>query len=215
MTRVRTCLRLAAGLFAVLLTSSLLAARAQAPAGAAKPKAKAAAAPRKIPVAQLKTRLDLRDPFNLGQNKVRVVAFLSPSCSHCIENAGALQQILEKNPSKDLELHIVWVKIMDTDSRAAVDKAVTVLKDPRAQHYWDQNSLLNAQLLDAIMFDVGVRMYDIFLLYDRTATWGERLPRPPYWMHEYRGAPGPWYDPQEFAKQIARALANEPLPKPR
>lgn len=214
MTRVRFCLRLAAGLCAVLVASSLPAAHAQPPTGGAKPKAKAAA-PRKIPVAQLKTRLDLRDPFNLGQNKVRVVAFLSPTCSHCIDNAGALQHILEQNPAKDLALHVVWVKIMDTDSRAAVDKAVTVLTDPRAQHYWDQNSLLNAQLLDAIMFDVGVRMYDIFLLYDRTATWGERLPRPPYWMHEYRGAPGPWYDPQEFAKQIERALANEPLPKPR
>ena len=185
------------------------------PNTAAAPQPKSTPAARKIPVAQLKTRLDLRDPFNLGSGKVRIVAFLSPSCTHCITNAAYLQQILEKNPSRDLEVHVVWVKILDTDSRAAVDKAAPVLKDPRVQHYWDQNSLLNAQLLDAIMFDVGVRMYDIFLLYDRTAKWGERLPRPPYWMHEYRGAPGPWYDAQEFAKQIDRALANQPLPKPR
>lgn len=205
-----------------MLAAVFCAALASAPCpGPAAHDAGAAAKPpgtapvRKIPVAQLKTRLDLRDPFNLGKGKVRILAFLSPTCSHCIANAATLQQALDKNPSKELELHVVWVKILDTDSRAAVDKATTVLKDARAQHYWDQNSLLNAQLLDAIMFDVGVRMYDIFLLYDRDAVWDQRVPRPPYWMHEYRGAPGPWYDPQEFAKQIDRALANQPLAKPR
>jgi hypothetical protein len=213
LSRTRSRWTLAAAVCAALASAPCPGLATQDPGAAPKPKS--AAAPRKIPVAQLKTRLDLRDPFNLGQGKVRIVAFLSPTCSHCIANAATLQQTLEKNPSKELALHIVWVKILDTDTRAAVDKATTVLKDGRAQHYWDQNSLLNAQLLDAIMFDVGVRMYDVFLLYDRTATWDQRLPRPPYWMHEYRGAPGPAYDPQEFAKQIDRALANQPLAKPR
>jgi hypothetical protein len=74
--------------------------------------------------------------------------------------------------------------------------------------------VLNPQLLDAIMFDVSVRLYNIELLYDRKATWDQRLPRPGFWMQEYRGAPGPKWDASAFAIQVGKALEGRPLDTP-
>jgi len=146
---------------------------------------------------------------------VRIIVFFSPTCSHCIANANGLQQlVLDKLSTPDIEVYAVWMKILDTDNRQAVDRAATVLHDKRVHHYWDEKSVLNAQLLDAIMFDVQLRLYNIQLLYDRTATWDKRLPRPPYWMQEYRGAPGPIWDAPTFANEVLKALEDKSLDTP-
>ena len=174
-----------------------------------------AAAPRPAAVQEIKNRLDLRGPFNVGRGKVRLVAFFSPTCSHCIENAARLQaELFDKNKSSDLEMHVVWIKALPTDARESVDRATQVLHDPRIQHYWDAAHVLNAQLLDAVRFDVQVRFFNVVLLYDRGASWDTRLPRPNYWMHQYRGAPGPSFDAEVFALQVQRALDNETITPP-
>jgi hypothetical protein len=196
----------AARRFAIAVLALAVAAGAAVAAPAPKP-----ATPAPPPVEDLKTRTDLRGPFNLERGKVRVVAFLSPSCSHCIVNATNLQQILTALPSEEIEVFAVWLQILETDNRAAAAQATTVLPDRRVQHYWDPKRLLNHQLLDAVEFDIQVRFYDVFLLYDRQATWTERLPRPGFWMHEYRGAPGPVFDPTIFAAQVRKALRGEAL----
>jgi hypothetical protein len=182
------------------------ATTAQAPAKPAAPKP---AAPGKVE--DLKERTDLRGPFNLGAGKVRVLAFLSPTCMHCIENSGQLHEALKSMPGEDIDVHIVWLQILDTDDRAMAVRNTQALTDRRIHHYWDPKRLLNHQLLDAIQFDIQLRLYDFFLLYDRKATWEQRLPKPGYWMHEYKGAPGPTWDAKTFAVQIGKALRGEPL----
>lgn len=218
----RTVLALAV-LFLVLLSGS---GPAPAPARAAAPAADAstetpddqAPPPTATPapdIQELKTRLDLKEPFNLAQGKVRIIVFFSPTCMHCITNANGLQQlVLDKLDTPDIEVFAVWLKMLDTDDRAAVDRATTVLHDPRVHHYWDTKLVLNAQLLDAIQFDIQLRLYNIELLYDRAATWDKRLPRPPYWMQEYRGAPGPTWNAATFADEVLKALENKPIDTP-
>jgi hypothetical protein len=190
-------------------------ATASAPVAAPHEADTAHAAPKPAAVQEIKARLDLRGPFNIGRGKVRLVAFFSPTCIHCIENAARLQaQLFDKNKSPDIEMHVVWIKALQTDTRASVDRATQVLHDPRVQHYWDSAHVLNAQLLDAVQFDVQVRFFDVVLLYDRKASWDTRLPRPNYWMHEYRGAPGPSFDADVFALQVQRGLDNQTITSP-
>ena len=122
--------------------------------------------------------------------------------------------MLEKNPKADVAVLMIWLKIMDKDDEAAVATAAKHLNDPRITHYWDPGSVLNAQLLDAVTFDVNLRLYDVFLLYDKKAVWEKRLPRPGYWMHEYKGTPGPWWDVTGFAAQVAKGLRGEPFTPP-
>ena len=171
------------------------------------------AVPRRFQV--LHAREDLKAPFNADRGKVRIVAFLSPSCGHCAKNARALQlKVLEQIDSPDVSVHIVWIKLLDQDSKEIVPEAMRLLPDPRVHHYWDPERRLNAQLLDAIAFDVMVRMYDIFLLYDRDAAWDKRLPKPGFWMHEFEGAPGPTWNADVFAAQVRKALSGAPLDTP-
>ena len=220
-TRLRRfCIRgaIAAGAAAMLAVPAAAdpppRAAAKATPAASRPAGDSAppkAAPRRVPVTDLTHRLDLRGPFNLGRGKVRIVTFLSPTCTVCITNAARLQQILDSAPGDDIEIHAVWVSILDTDSRESVTRAATVLSDDRAHHYWDPKRVLNYQLLDAIAFDVQLRMYDVFLLYDQDAEWDTRLPPPAYWMHEYKRAPGPVFDPSVFAAQIAKLRRGEAL----
>jgi hypothetical protein len=217
-----TLLAFAAG-WPAAVTAAMAANAAPQTSSPAKPAAAGTTLPAATPKAptkppeilDLETRLDIRDPFNLGRGKVRIVAFLSPTCIHCIHNVGELQtQILDKMPGADIVVHAVWLPMLGTDNRAAIAHAATVLHDARVRHYWDPERVLNAQLLDAIQFDVMVRMYDVFLLYDRDTVWDKRVPRPGYWMHQYSGAPGPAWDVGKFAEQVDKALANQPLDTP-
>jgi hypothetical protein len=164
---------------------------------------------------RLEDRLTLREPFNQAAKKIRIVAFLSPTCPRCLANAGQLQrEVMEKNPQKEIAVFIVWLKVLDTDNEDAVVAAMKRVPDPRAHHYWDPQRVLNAQLLDAIMFDVNVRLYDVFLLYDAEARWEKRLPRPGYWMHEFQGAPGPHWDVSTFAAEVQKGLRGQPFSVP-
>jgi hypothetical protein len=212
----------------VMRTLCLLAGLAFAPALASPqtpaatpptpPAPKAAPAPpavRPPAIHDIATRLDLREPFNAAQGKVRIIAFLSPTCSHCFVNAQSLQNdILDKMPGADIVVYAVWLKILDSDDRAAINAAATVLHDARVQHYWDPKRTLNAQLLDSIYLDVQVRMYNIFLLYGRQATWDTHLPRAGFWMQSYKGAPGPEWKASTMAEEIGKAMRGEALDTP-
>jgi hypothetical protein len=163
----------------------------------------------------LEDRLTMREPFNLAQEKIRIVAFLSPSCGRCIKNAGELvRDVFRKQETDELAAFLVWLNVRSEDNEESVDAAVRRIQEPRIQHFWDPGRILNHQLRDAIMFDVNVRLYDIFLLYGRDAVWEKRVPRPDYWMHEYKGAPGPWWNVATFAREVERGLNGEPFSIP-
>lgn len=167
------------------------------------------------PFKPLTDRLTLREPFNLAKDKTRIVAFLAPSCPRCLKNAGEIQrEVLAKNPEAPLAVFIVWLKALQADNELAVVSAIQSIPDPRVMHFWDPERVLNAQLLDAITFDVELRIYDVFLLYDGAARWEKRLPRPGYWMHEMKGAPGPWWDVTTFAGEVGKSLRGEPFTPP-
>ena len=163
----------------------------------------------------LENRLTPRAPFNAAANKVRIVAFLSPSCPRCLKNAGELQrEVLQKNTTRDVAVIFIWLKVLDKDDEAAAAAAAERFTDPRITHYWDPARVLNAQLLDAVTFDVNLRLYDVFLLYDKKSVWEKRLPRPGYWMHEYKGMTGPWWNVTAFAAEIEKGLRGAPFTSP-
>lgn len=204
-----------AGLFVAALPLALAAVRAQEPPAPAAPDTTPAAASSPREIALLENRLTLREPFNQAADKIRIVAFLSPSCPRCLKNVGELQrEVLAKNPSQDLAVFVVWLKVLDSDNEAAAVTAKGRVSDPRVKHYWDPGRLLNGQLIDAIAFDINLRIYDIFLLYDKKAQWEKRLPRPAFWMHEYKGAPGPWWNVTTFGAEIDNGLHDRPLSNP-
>ena len=164
---------------------------------------------------RLENRLTMREPFNRAQGAVRIVTFLAPSCPKCQKNAGELQsEVLEANPDAPIAVFVVWMHVLQKDDEEAARISMQRLPDARVHHYWDPDRKLLHQLRDAIMFDVNLRLYDVFLLYGGDAVWEKRVPRPEYWMHEYKGVYGPWWDIKTFAAEVAKGLRGEPFANP-
>lgn len=194
-------------------TAATDSAAAAAPSGAPKPAARPAKHSPELHL--LDDRLTLREPFNAADGAIRVVAFLAPSCPKCLKNAGELyREVFAKNPDADVAAFIVWTAVLKNDNEEAAQKAIHRLPDARIKQYWDPDRMLQHQLRDAVMFDVNLRLYDIFLLYDQDAVWEKRVPRPGYWMHEYKGMTGPWWDVKVFAKEVSRGLRGEVFSNP-
>jgi hypothetical protein len=198
-----------------------LAGKAAPPASGTPPPAAApksappAPATRPVVIHDIATRLDLRAPFNADQGKIRILAFLSPTCGHCFVNAQAFQkEVLDALPDANIAVYVVWLKVLDSDNRAAINAAATVLHDARIRHYWDPKHTMNAQLLDGIYVDVQVRMYNVFLLYDGHTTWETHLPRAGYWMQDYRGVPAPQFKASTMLEEVNKALRGERLDTP-
>ncbi len=163
----------------------------------------------------LENRLTMREPFNRTQGAIRIVAFLAPSCPKCQKNAGELQRaVLDANPDANIAVFVVWMHVLQKDDEETARDAMKRLPDPRVLHYWDPDRKLLHQLRDAIMFDVNLRLYDVFLLYGGDAVWERRVPRPEYWMHEYKGVHGPWWDVTTFAAEVGKGLRGEPFSNP-
>ena len=192
----------------------------EAPAAGPEARATPDAAPETHPkhtaeVHLLKDRLTVREPFNQAKDAIRIVAFLAPSCPKCLKNAGELyRDVLAAKPDAEIAVFIVWIYILKTDNEEAAREATKRIPDPRVHHYWDPDRKLQHQLLDAIAFDVNLRLYDVFLLYDRSAVWEKSVPRPGYWMHEYKGVYGPWWDVTTFASEVEKGLNGEPFANP-
>jgi hypothetical protein len=70
---------------------------------------------------------------------------------------------------------VVWVKRWALDTRGEIDGAGMV--DPRVTHLWDTGNVIGQGFLDRFGVTFGGLDYDFFLLFDRHATWGDRVPR--------------------------------------
>ena len=73
-------------------------------------------------------------------------------------------------------MYVVWVQRWALDTRAEVDGAGMV--DPRVTHLWDAGGVVGEGFLERFGVDFGGLDYDLFLLFDRGATWGSSPPRP-------------------------------------
>jgi hypothetical protein len=198
----------------MLLALVVLAGITDFPAAAPAPPP--TAPPGKLAVRIVTTPADLADSFNQERGKVRLIAFFSPMCGHCQENARSIQTtILDKIDDPNLSVTIVWMPVSEADSMRAIGRAASVIPDPRVAHFWDPGVQIDPYLREAIRFKPKLRLYDIVLVYDRQATWIDRLPPPGYWMHYFRGAPGPLWDAPALATQVGKALAGQPLDTPR
>lgn len=161
---------------------------------------------------RLQDRLTLREPFNAARGKIRVVAFLSPTCPLCLAGVADIRRrFLSQNDSDDFRIFIVWLKVNEDDSEKTVPAAIAQITDKRVQHFWDPDRILNGQLVDAVMFDIHMRIFDVYLLYDREATWEKRLPRPGFFLHQVKGLEGPPWDIDVFVSEMTAALAGKPF----
>lgn len=76
--------------------------------------------------------------------------------------------ILEKHPSSQVRVYVVWLDVLAGDSRALVDRRV--LNDPRVSNFYDPTRLVGTWFADRSNGRAGIA-WDAYFLYGRDATW--------------------------------------------
>ncbi len=75
--------------------------------------------------------------------------------------------ILEKYPSSDVRIYVVWFDVLPGDSRGLVDRKV--LNDHRVANYYDPNRVVGSWFAEHTG-DAGI-VWDAYFLYGPDASW--------------------------------------------
>ena len=76
--------------------------------------------------------------------------------------------ILEKYPSSDVRVYVVWFDMLPGDSRNLVDRRV--LNDRRVTNYYDSGRLVGSWFASHVESGGGI-VWDAYYLYRAEATW--------------------------------------------
>ncbi len=113
--------------------------------------------------------------------------------------------VLAKQQDSDLRVYMVWVP-KSRGLERDVPSATIQIPELRALHYWDRSSVLVDGYKTTLKLPEDA--WDVFLLYDRSATWQPGAPpEPAYWAHqlgtkEKPRVNGPWLDGAAFLAKL-------------
>lgn len=103
--------------------------------------------------------------------------------------------MLDDHPQAALQVLVVWVPMLASDSLAEADKVSALIPDRRATHFYDSKRWA-AQAIAASVGGADAVAWDTYLFYRPGAGWADAPPLPERWMHQL--GPSGWADPQRF-----------------
>lgn len=117
---------------------------------------------------------------------------------------------MAKVADDELAVFVVWSSQLGA-REGNVPPAAELMPDRRARHFWDAGRRVGAAF--AASFGLDEPAWDVWMLFDRDARWGEQgVPQPAWWEHQLGGLPRDRrLDPQRLATKAADLLAR---PKP-
>jgi hypothetical protein len=114
---------------------------------------------------------------------------------------------LQKNPSRQMAVYVVWVPELGAEPKH-VAPAARLVPDERARHYWDGAEILGKEYKDVLR--IGKVAWDVYFIFSPGMRWGSAgAPRPDFWMHQMsRVREAPELDPKVFAAEVAKRTAG-------
>ena len=152
-----------------------------------------------------------KNAFNAAEGKVRVVAYVAPTCGGCLRGAKLLQDdVLGSVRDDRVEVLVVWVPKNGARERH-VDRVIKLVTDDRATHYWDEHGYV-VDALDERLGLTGRACAGAFLVYGPDVRWtGDAPPDPAYWSDAHSREfeqHGPDFDPEVLEREV-RALLDK------
>ncbi|MDQ2676623.1 MAG: hypothetical protein M3Y34_07415 [Actinomycetota bacterium] len=86
--------------------------------------------------------------------------------------------ILDRHPTADLKVYVVWLPMLSTDARSRWRFTGHTIDDPRVTHFWDERRVVGRWLAEQAGWDDGDVMWDVYFLYGAEAEWGETPSEP-------------------------------------
>jgi len=130
---------------------------------------------------------ELKKEFNRANDKVRVVAILSPTCDACQRGRGVIAEMFNQQKSEKLAGFVVWLPMKPRDSANTAWLESEKLKDERISvRGWDGDRKIGH--LFAKPLTLTSTAWDVYLVYAAGVKWeGNQPPQPSYWMHQLQG----------------------------
>ncbi len=97
-----------------------------------------------------------------------------------------VQRVLEELAGEPIDVFVVWIPAIESDRFEATENAMMLIPDERARHYWDGAQALG----EALSPTLGIRAkmaWDVYVVYDEAAEWGDAPPKPLSWLHQKAG----------------------------
>ena len=120
-----------------------------------------------------------------------------------------MQTTLKNINSSDVVAYFIWLPCIRSDSKEEAVARVSEFDDPRARNYWDESRLTG----DAWQQQLGLSSFawDVYFLFDRSASWQKGAPLPTFWMHQLSSAmnKGPYLDQKQFEAQLKTLVAKK------
>lgn len=96
---------------------------------------------------------------------------------------------------------MVWSPELEADEDD-VPGATRLMSDPRVAHFWDPEATVGRGFSGVL--GTTEPAWDVWMLFDREARWGEQAPKPAWWEHQLPYLPGDRYlDPRRFEAKAA------------
>jgi hypothetical protein len=117
------------------------------------------------------------------------------------------RHVVTKIADPNLRVYIVWLPIHAGDNLAVTQDIAGPLADPRVRHFWVPEDSLTQVFKRPLGMSEG-KAWDVFLLYDGKAEWGETPPVPSSYMHQRQPLPTErTLDARTLAAEARRLLA--------
>jgi hypothetical protein len=114
----------------------------------------------------------LRRDFEDRYGCTRLVAVLSSSCSHCVDNARRLYETaIPRLQEMGIEVSYVWGSVLPTDTRIRARELAEEMYWPSLHHYYDESGRTTRAFGRAMGLGPNTNAYDVFFLYGPEASW--------------------------------------------
>jgi hypothetical protein len=115
-------------------------------------------------------------------------------------------QVLNNLSRGKFKTYIVWTPVLFGDRRAAAEESLREVPDPRVTHFWDNDKALGKKFGRILELPHGKKFaWDVYLLYDARAYWGDHPPEPNDWMHQL-GQDARRLDGETLRRKVAALL---------
>ncbi|HEV7785258.1 MAG TPA: hypothetical protein VGQ28_07975, partial [Thermoanaerobaculia bacterium] len=126
---------------------------------------------------------ELRQRFDQDAGRVRLLVFLSPTCSNCIRMARMIQRyLLEEVKDPRLAVYVVWGPMQEADKPEVAKQMLVHVPDNRAVHFWAPNADLAKQFSKPLNTEPPA--WDVIFFFGPEARWTES-PKPADYAHQW------------------------------
>ena len=119
---------------------------------------------------------------------------------------AVLKSVIESYPHADINIAIVWINKIPSDSRKAAEKVSGIFNDNRICQFYDSHQLSGRAVADSLGWQ-GRVAWDIYLFYESGSQWSDLPPVPYDWMHQLKD---PWAgaERQRLGDDLVKGLAE-------